>query len=169
MRKSTQCRFCEEDESINHLFFECVVSKNIWGYACEFFGFDIGRDYISIAGKWLNKEKNYVTNMISAAMLRGIWLVRNDFVFHQQVWSDVKMVFEEDLGAVMGMEDSVQGRTYGDDDEVAFFLGVANPRTTEDNKRLKFSRKMATQGMVQMMDAPGTTVCNEQVVFGCFL
>jgi hypothetical protein len=97
-RKSTQCRFCEEDEGINHLFFECVVSKNIWGYACEFFGFDIGRDYISIAGKWLNKEKHYVTNMISAAMLRGIWLVRNDFVFHQQVWSDVKMVLRKILG-----------------------------------------------------------------------
>jgi hypothetical protein len=85
MTKPTQCKFCDEDESIKHLFFECVVSKNIWGYVCEFFGFDIGKDYISVAGKWLNKKKFYVTNMISAAVLRGIWLVRNDFVFHQQV------------------------------------------------------------------------------------
>jgi hypothetical protein len=60
---------------------------------------------------------------------------------------------EEDPGAFTGM-------TYGDDDEVAFFPGAANPRAAEDNKRLNFSRKVATQAMVQMMDAPGTAVCS---------
>jgi hypothetical protein len=67
---------------------------------------------------------------------------------------------EEDPEAFMGMEDSVQGRAYVDDDEVAFFPGVADPRTAEDNKRLKFSRKVATQVMVKMMNADATTVCN---------
>jgi hypothetical protein len=25
------CQFCKEPETINHLFFECVVAKVIWG------------------------------------------------------------------------------------------------------------------------------------------
>jgi hypothetical protein len=35
--------------------------------------------------------------MISTAVLRGIWLVRNDFVFHQQVWSDIKLILKRIL------------------------------------------------------------------------
>jgi hypothetical protein len=57
MSKPTQCRFCMEEESINHLFFDCVIARNVWSYACEFYGFDIGADYLSVAGKWLNKNK----------------------------------------------------------------------------------------------------------------
>jgi hypothetical protein len=35
--------------------------------------------------------------MISTPVLRGIWLVRNDFVFHQQVWSNVKLILRRIL------------------------------------------------------------------------
>jgi hypothetical protein len=35
--------------------------------------------------------------MISTVVLRDIWLVRNDFVFHQLVWSDVKLVLRRIL------------------------------------------------------------------------
>jgi hypothetical protein len=97
MSKPIQCRFCMEEESVNHLFFDCVVARNVWTYACEFLGFDIGPGFLSVAGKWLNKDKFYVANMISTAVLRGIWLVRNDFVFHQQVWSDVKLILRRIL------------------------------------------------------------------------
>jgi hypothetical protein len=72
MSKLTKCRFCMEDESITHLFFECVVARNVWTYACEFLGFDIGTNFLSVAGKWLNKENFCVANMISTAVLRGI-------------------------------------------------------------------------------------------------
>jgi hypothetical protein len=33
--------FCNENESIAHLFFECVVAKATWAYVCEFLGIDI--------------------------------------------------------------------------------------------------------------------------------
>jgi hypothetical protein len=69
----------------------------MWSYVCEFIGFDIGKDLISVAEKWLHKEKFYVVNMISSAVMRGIWLVRNDFVFNQQDWLDVKMVLKKIL------------------------------------------------------------------------
>jgi hypothetical protein len=64
-------------------FFDCVVAKAIWKYVCEFLGFDIGSDFISVASKWLSKEKFYVTNTISAAVLRDSLLTRNNFVFNK--------------------------------------------------------------------------------------
>jgi hypothetical protein len=51
----------------------------------------ISWNYISVASKWLSEEKSYTTNIISSAVMRGLWLTRNDFVFNNQVWSDVKM------------------------------------------------------------------------------
>jgi hypothetical protein len=53
---------------------------------------DIGSDYMSLAAKWLSGEKAYITNIISSAVMRELWLIRNEFVFNNQVWSDVKMV-----------------------------------------------------------------------------
>jgi hypothetical protein len=71
------------------------VARNIWDDVSEFLGLSVGTDYISVAAKWLSKEKYYVTNLISSAVLRGIWLIRNDFVFNDQVWLDVKMVWRK--------------------------------------------------------------------------
>jgi hypothetical protein len=79
MTKPVQCRFCGE-ESIDTLFFCCVVARNIWEDVSEFLGLRMGIDYISVASKWLSKEKYFVTNLISSAVLRGIWLTRNDCV-----------------------------------------------------------------------------------------
>jgi hypothetical protein len=45
--KPKLCRFCEEQETIDHLFFESVVAKVIWGYASEYLCFEIGSDYMS--------------------------------------------------------------------------------------------------------------------------
>jgi hypothetical protein len=64
------------------------------GYAKEFLGMDIGYDYISIASKWLSAENFYVANVISCAVLRGLWLTRNDSVFNNQGWLDVKLILK---------------------------------------------------------------------------
>jgi hypothetical protein len=45
-----------------------------------------------VAAKWLSGEKAYITNIISSAVVRGLWLIKNEFVFNDQVWSYVKMV-----------------------------------------------------------------------------
>jgi hypothetical protein len=67
------------------------VARVIWNYTSDFLGMGIGSDYISVASKWHSEEKSYTTNIISSAVMRGLWLTRNDFVFNNQVWSDVKM------------------------------------------------------------------------------
>jgi hypothetical protein len=97
MNKPVCCCMCSEHERIAHLFFECVVARAIWKYVVEFLGFEIGSDYMSIAAKWLQKEKYYVVNTITAVALRGIWLTRNDMIFQRQVWSDVKVVLRKML------------------------------------------------------------------------
>jgi hypothetical protein len=83
---------CAENGSINHLFFECAIAKAIWSYVEEFLGYEIGTYYISIASKWLHKDKFYGASIISIALLWDIWLNRNDFVFNKQVWSDVRII-----------------------------------------------------------------------------
>jgi hypothetical protein len=81
MHKPEECVFCSEKESIGHLFFECAVATTVWDYVCEFLGVEIGSDFISVASRWISKQKCYVINIISTAVLRGLWLIRNDFVF----------------------------------------------------------------------------------------
>jgi hypothetical protein len=68
MNKPEQCCFCSEKENIHHLFFDCVVAKNIWEYVREFLDLDIGSDYIPVASRWLHKEKYYVANIISTGV-----------------------------------------------------------------------------------------------------
>jgi hypothetical protein len=102
LSKPSSCKFCDEEESISHLFFECVVAKAVWSYASQFLGFHIAGDYISVASKWLSKGKIYVVNIIiTAAVLSGLWHTRNDFVFNAQVWSVVKLVLRRVLSLSM--------------------------------------------------------------------
>jgi hypothetical protein len=78
-------------------FFECVLAKAILGLVGELLGSGIGADYISVAAKWLQKEKLCGTNIITTAVLRSAWLIRNDFIFNKQVWVDVKMILRRML------------------------------------------------------------------------
>jgi hypothetical protein len=64
---------------------------------CEFLGFSIGSDYLSIASKWLHEKKFCGVNIISTVTLRGIWLMRNDLIFHNQGWSEVKTILRRML------------------------------------------------------------------------
>src|SRR4051794_41111561 len=37
LHKLEDCIFCSEEESIDHLFFECIVARQIWPVISEFF------------------------------------------------------------------------------------------------------------------------------------
>jgi hypothetical protein len=104
MHKPEECMFCKENESIAHLFFECVVAKATWAYVYEFLGIDICADFISVATRWISKQKSYVVNIISTTVLRGLWLTRNDFVFEKQGWRDVKTVLRRILKLTLEWE-----------------------------------------------------------------
>ena len=56
--KPKNCRFCSEDETINRLFFQCVVAKTVWGYFEQFTDIHIDSYLTWLANGWM--VKNYV-------------------------------------------------------------------------------------------------------------
>jgi hypothetical protein len=131
-------------------FFECSVVKFIWKSGCEFLGLEIGADYISVASKWLSKKNFALVNVISTAVLRAVWLTRNDFIFNHQAWSSVKPGYMgQNLEAVAAIEDYVPRCEDGSDDEVVHFPGKTTCRPTADYKRLKLDVERAVDGFAE--------------------
>jgi hypothetical protein len=69
MNKPECCIFCLDDESIDHLFFKCIVAKHIWQIISDFFGIAQGDGYLSIAKFWIANKKHAVLNSVCAATL----------------------------------------------------------------------------------------------------
>jgi hypothetical protein len=80
--KPLECQFCKENESVQHLFFNCVVAKYVWNLAFMFTGVKID-DYLSLASKWLDEKKFGAVNSIAAGILWGIWLSEITVAGHQ--------------------------------------------------------------------------------------
>ncbi|TVU14266.1 hypothetical protein EJB05_37725, partial [Eragrostis curvula] len=53
------CLFCEEAESVQHLFFDCVVAKQTWVELSIIVGTNVGDTYEKIATRWLMEELEY--------------------------------------------------------------------------------------------------------------
>jgi hypothetical protein len=100
MGKPTQCEFCGEPESITHLFFDCIVEREIWTSVSMFLKVQIGTNYESIARFWPANKNHSATNTICTAVLWGIWKNRNAMIFDGQTWLCVKQVWWLILKAV---------------------------------------------------------------------
>lgn len=70
--KVKPCLFCSEPESFVHLFFECVVSKRIWGELSSLLGLNLGWDFESVAKLWLCNKNHGIVNMFPSAVLWGV-------------------------------------------------------------------------------------------------
>jgi hypothetical protein len=66
MNKPEECAFCCDDESISHLFHECVVAKVIWKSVSKFFGIHLG-----LIGA-LGLEISFLSPFILADMQKGL-------------------------------------------------------------------------------------------------
>jgi hypothetical protein len=86
------CLFCSDQESISHLFFNCVVAKNVWIIISEVLEVGIGEDYESVAKLWIANKKYVVTNVVTSAVLWSLWKLRNELYFQGVVWLGMKMV-----------------------------------------------------------------------------
>jgi hypothetical protein len=84
--------FCNEKESVSHLFFECCVAKLFWSWIVEITGIPIGADFESVAKCWLSKKRFSMLNMLSSAVLWSLWKLRNDLCFQVNQWKDVRML-----------------------------------------------------------------------------
>lgn len=66
------CLFCSEKESIHHIFFECVVARQLWVIISEILGCNIGSDIVDVGKYWLSNKKFFLLNMITSAVFWSI-------------------------------------------------------------------------------------------------
>jgi hypothetical protein len=74
-RKSIEddrCLFCCEKETVNHLFFDCVVARQVWSVIFECLELNCNICFESVATLWLSNKKHIVTNMFTSAALWGL-------------------------------------------------------------------------------------------------
>ena len=83
------CLFCSEDESIQHLFFECVNSNLIWDIISDFFKICRISCISEVASFWKVNKRKPVLNLVIAASLWSIWKLRNEFCFQGRKWKSL--------------------------------------------------------------------------------
>jgi hypothetical protein len=88
--------FCNEVESCQQLFFECVAASKLWKEIGLILGLRIQIVTLSdITILWNDKKKNALLNMIFAAILRTIWITRNDHVFNRSQWFEMQGMWRQ--------------------------------------------------------------------------
>ena len=66
MDKPVDCVFCSDDETASHLFFDCVVAKEVWNMVSECFGSKLGTTLEVVCKFWVSQKKNSDINSICA-------------------------------------------------------------------------------------------------------
>jgi hypothetical protein len=66
--KPMECEMCTEFETVQHLMFECIVSRALWDSVEEVFDVHVS-NFESIATKWLCNKKIMHFNVVSSLVL----------------------------------------------------------------------------------------------------
>lgn len=69
------CLLCNEIESNQHLFFECVVAVRMWKTISQVINREVGNSFESFGTCWLSNKKFLATNIILSASL---WTVETE-------------------------------------------------------------------------------------------
>jgi hypothetical protein len=83
------CLFCNELESIHHMFFDCVVARQVWANISECLDLHCGESFESIGKRWLSTKKFMIANIFTFAALWGLWKLRNYLCFQDGRWKDM--------------------------------------------------------------------------------
>jgi hypothetical protein len=79
-----KCCFCDQNETISHLFLDCQHAKAIWRVVNIAIGLTQPRSINHMMRNWLtgldNKTKNLIYVRV-AALIWAIWCTRNDIIF----------------------------------------------------------------------------------------
>jgi hypothetical protein len=69
-KRCTRCCFCAEQETIQHLFFDCPITQLTWGSVCFTFGVKKPEGVEHLFGPWLrsflSKQRNLVLISLAA-------------------------------------------------------------------------------------------------------
>jgi hypothetical protein len=83
---STLCCSCSQEESVQHLFFECHIARAIWNIISIAFKVRTPTNFSDLFGSWLRGWSRGMRKKILvgiAAMCWAIWISRNDVVFNK--------------------------------------------------------------------------------------
>jgi hypothetical protein len=75
------CVFCQEDETIKHLFFQYWFARSIWSIIQVAFDLYLSRSVANIFRNWLHGIDNRfrtLTRVGACAVIWSLWLCRND-------------------------------------------------------------------------------------------
>ena len=83
---STRCSFCDQDETIKHLFLDCPLARILWRTVQIAFNITPPSTVRSLFGTWLDGIESVTARHIHVgvcALLWAIWNCRNDLAFNR--------------------------------------------------------------------------------------
>jgi hypothetical protein len=82
---SRRCCFCDQDETIQHLFIDCPFAKMVWRVVYMTFNISPPANITNLFGNWLagvpKKDKVHIRVGVYA-LLWAMWNTRNDYIFN---------------------------------------------------------------------------------------
>ena len=145
------CVFCSEQETNTHLFFECIVAKNIWLFAADHFQVRIGIGYESVARFWVSNKKNSALNIVSLAVLWCLWKYRNSIIFNNTIWTSISQVWRLILRTLKFWAILAPEKWQGTSRELHDSASYVLPAAAEDNELLML-KSYAGDGVVHQWD-----------------
>jgi hypothetical protein len=98
------CLFCSEAETVQHLFFDCVVAAQCWKVISDIVGTTVGGDLVLIGQYWLSNKRNCVLNIVTSAVFWSIWKLRNEILFQNIGWRSMDILLYRIAGILQNWE-----------------------------------------------------------------
>jgi hypothetical protein len=88
--------FCNQDETIKHLFFNCRFARDIWSLIQVASSLYPSTSVVNIFGNWLHGIDLRFRRLIrvgALAIIWSIWLCRNNNVFNNKNYSLLQVIY----------------------------------------------------------------------------
>jgi hypothetical protein len=132
---SKTCVFCQQDETIKHLFFQCRFIRSIWSIIQAASSLYPPTSVANVLGNWLHGIDLRFRTLIRVGAIAVIWLLwlcRNDKVFYDKNCSLLQVIYRREqyryalfvvTSSAVGEQRPVYGGLYttGGYDEGYFF------------------------------------------------
>ena len=82
---SQKCCFCDQVETIQHLFIMCPFAKMVWRIVHMAFNLTPPTNITNLFGNWLlgvSKKEKVLIRVGVCALLWAMWNIRNDYIFN---------------------------------------------------------------------------------------
>lgn len=133
--KEDVCKFCDVEETVNHLLFQCPIARATWcwirdspGWPSAPISINNFQDLFLLHGDGDNKGLAWWVTAVGWAL----WKSRNDLVFSNVVIKSPKQVAYKCLGLMkqwmkLAGKDGAKKEANGGDDALVIFLSVLLP------------------------------------------